>query len=138
MPSFEILEHTADIGFHAWGATPAELFENAARALVAIAADTSRATADHEWPLDVDGEDLRALLVNFLNEILYLFDAGRFVMRDVVVETIEPASLHARLLGEPRIPARHPWRLIVKAVTYHGLEVEDRDGQWHAQVFLDV
>jgi SHS2 domain-containing protein len=49
-----------------------------------------------------------------------------------------PAALHATLHGEPRDPARHPWRLIVKAVTYHRLAVQPSAAGWEARVFLDI
>jgi len=46
--------------------------------------------------------------------------------------------VEAVLVGEPRSAARHRWSLIVKAVTYHGLEVREHDGAWTARVFLDI
>ena len=137
-PSFEILEHTADVGFRARGATAAELFEHAADAFLTIAADRHRVVAREALEITVDGDDLPSLLVNFLEELLYLFDAGRFVPVRVQVLEITGNAVRARLSGEPRDPARHPWRLIVKAATYHGIEVGEHAGHWEARVFLDV
>lgn len=135
---FEILDHTADTGFRAWGATVAELFENSARAMLSLAADTSAVTAGGERTVDVEGEDYESLLVNWLSEILYLFDTNTFAPRDFHVEEITPTRLKARLVGEPRDPGRHPWTLIIKAVTYYELTVEQRNGRWESQVFLDI
>ena len=135
---FEILEHTADIGFRAWGPTPATLFENAAQAMGAIAADSGSIDARAEMSVEVTGEDYESLLVNWLSEIVYLFDSGRFAAARCQVEEISPKELRARLIGEPRDPSRHPWRLIIKAVTYHEIEVVERDGRWEARVFLDI
>lgn len=135
---FEILDHTADTGFRAWGATVVELFENSARAMMSIAADTAAVTAGGERNVDVEGEDYESLLVNWLSEILYLFDTNAFAPRDFRVEEITPTRLKARLVGEPRDPKRHPWTLIIKAVTYYELRVEQRNGRWESQVFLDI
>jgi SHS2 domain-containing protein len=135
---FAVLEHTADIGFMAEAETPALLFETAALAMLDIAADTRAVEARAQLAIDVAGEDFGALLVNFLSELLYLFDTGRFVPLRLRVEAISPTAVTARLTGESRDPARHPWKLIVKAVTYHGLEVADRGDGWTARVFLDV
>ena len=135
---FEVLEHTADVGFSAEAPTPALLFETAALALFEIAADTAAAEARTSLPVEVTGEDYPSLLVNFLSELLYLFDTGRFVPAQVRVEAVSPTAISARLSGQARDPARHPWKLIVKAVTYHGLEVVDRGDRWTARVFLDV
>lgn len=136
--SFEILEHTADIGFRAWGKTPAELFENAARAMMAIAADTGAIEPKLERVVEVSGEDTESLLVNWLSEVLYLFDSEEFAAADYKIELMESDKLRARLFGEPRDPARHPWDLIIKAVTYHEIEVTERNGRWEARVFVDV
>jgi len=133
---FEILEHTADVGFRVWGTTPAGLFENAARALMSFTSGTPEAV--EETRIEAAGEDFESLLVNWLSEILYLFDSGRFAPRSFAVETIEPSRLRARLTGEPRDPARHAWKLIVKAVTYHGIEVAERNGRWEATVIVDI
>ena len=135
---FEILEHTADIGFRAWGPSPAVLFENAARAMGVIAADPDAAEPRTELAVEITGDDYESLLVNWLSEIVYLFDSGRFAARRYKVNEITPQKLTARLLGEPRDPHRHPWRLIIKAVTYHEIEVAERNGRWEARIFVDI
>ena len=146
---FTILEHTADIGFRAWGATAEELFANCAAAMMAIAAEDCRIEAREERFVEVAGEDYESLLVNWLSEVLYLFDSEEFAARRFHVDSIDaaetdtrfedtPARLRARLAGEPRHPERHRWTLIVKAVTYHEIEVIERDGRWEARVFLDI
>ena len=135
---FEVLEHTADIGFRAWGATPAELFENAAQAMMSIAAETETIDPSGEVAIQATGEDYESLLVNWLSEVLYRFDAGLFAASQFRVDKIEPTMLEARLIGEARDPARHRWKLIVKAVTYHDIEVLERDGRWESRIFLDI
>lgn len=135
---FEILEHTADIGFQAWGADPGELFANAARAMMAIAAEDDPVSQSAERVVEIAGDGYPSLLVNWLSELLYLFDSDEFVAGRTEIESVAPTQLKARLRGEPRDPARHRWKLIVKAVTYHGLEVRDLGAGWTARVFLDI
>jgi SHS2 domain-containing protein len=137
-PRFAILEHTADIGLEAYGPTPGELFRQAALGLLAIAVDDAAIAGSDVRPLQVAGDDFPSLLVNFLEEVLYEFDSNRFAARDCEIEAISPTAVSARLVGEPRVPERHRWKLIVKAVTYHGLEVKELDGGWRARVFLDI
>ena len=55
---FEILEHTADIGFRVRGKTLAELFESAAQALVSIAVEIEDITPRQAYPLAAQSEDL--------------------------------------------------------------------------------
>jgi SHS2 domain-containing protein len=135
---FEILEHTADVGFAAEAPGPERLFEAAAQAFIEIAIEREAIAQSDALQIEVAGDDLPSLLVNFLEEMLYLFDTARFAPAAARVETVSPTRLRANLLGEARDPARHRWKLIVKAVTYHGLEVQERDGRWSARVFLDV
>jgi SHS2 domain-containing protein len=136
-PSFEILEHTADIGFRAWGANAVEVFESSACALMAIATEAIPAPAMDRL-VDLAGWDYASLMVNWLSEILYLYDSGQFAASAFSVDSVSCTELHARIAGEPRDPVRHPWRVIVKAVTLHQIEVAEKNGRWEAQVFLDI
>ena len=80
-PVFEILEHTADMGFRATGATLAELFENAAEALVAIALNPENVEVRETIALEAKGESPEALLVTWLSEVLYWIDGEHRAMR---------------------------------------------------------
>jgi SHS2 domain-containing protein len=134
MPAvFEILEHTADIGFRAWGATLPELLQNAAVALTSFAesADAENTARD----VGVSGDDNENLLVNWLSEVLYLMDSGIVMPTRFQVDQPVQGRLRARLFGQAG-PVH--WRLIVKAVTYHQIEVAERNGRWEATVYLDV
>jgi SHS2 domain-containing protein len=136
--SIEILEHPADIGFTVRAATLPALFAEAARALYAVALEPGPVASHETIAVELESDDLPSLLVDFLAELLYLVDAGRFVAARTDVRMTGPAALHAALHGEPRDPARHAWRVIVKAVTYHRLEVQQIADEWQATVFLDI
>ncbi|MDA1315504.1 MAG: archease [Acidobacteria bacterium] len=138
MADYEILEHTADIGFRATAATPAELFRNAARAMMAIAVDPETLSGDQERTVTVTGDGYPDLMVNWLSEVLYFFDSDEFAGRDFRVDEITENRLCATIIGEPRDPQRHTWELIIKAITYHQLKVEEVNGRWQAEVFLDI
>ena len=135
---FEILEHTADVGFRARGRTKAELFANAALALESIAVEIDAVRPRSVYPVAAAGEDDEALLVNWLNEVLYYLDGGRVLMCRFQVDGIEPGAIRGRGWGEPWEEGRHSARVVVKGVTYHQLRlVEDTEG-WRAEVYLDV
>lgn len=135
---FELLDHPADIGFRAFGGTPAELFANAAVAMLSIAAALDAVEPREEYPLAAEGSDYESLLVNWLNEVLYWHDGRRVALAAFRVSEIGPTSIAAVGLGEPRDPGRHPARLVVKAATWHQLKVEETGGRWVAEVYLDV
>jgi SHS2 domain-containing protein len=135
---FEILEHTADIGFRAWGDSPAELFVNAAHALQSIAADVGQVEQRYVYPIAAAADDYESLLVNWLNELLYYVDGERVVMGRFQIDQISPERVSGKGWGEPRDPARHPPKLVIKGVTYHQLSVKEEGGRWSARVFLDI
>lgn len=135
---FEILEHPADIGFRAFGKTLAELFENAALALVSIAGEVDDVEPRQEYRLEATGGDTESLLVAWLSEVLYWFDGKRVGFRRFQVGNLQPQHIAAVGLGEPRETGRHRAKLIVKAVTWHQLQIKQEGGRWSATVYLDV
>jgi SHS2 domain-containing protein len=133
----ELLEHTADTGFRAWGATQAELYASAARALVSVALDSAAAEPLESRAVSVEGSDDEELLINWLNEILWLVDGATFV--PVAFElTFEPGAVRAVVRGESRDDSRHPPRMVVKAATYHQLRTWKEGERWTAEVYLDI
>jgi SHS2 domain-containing protein len=138
MERFERLDHTADVGFRAWGPTLEVLFENAAAALVDVAMDASRAEAADCLTVTVQGESPEDLLVNWLNEVVWLLDGKRLAPARFRVQLPVEGLLQAEVWGEPRDDSRHPPRLVVKGATWHGLRLERQQKQWTAEVILDV
>jgi SHS2 domain-containing protein len=135
---FEVLEHPADIGFRAFAPTLPELYAQAALAMLSIAGDPSAAEPRNEYPIAVESGDRESLMVDWLNEVLYWFDGRLIAFRDFRVEQWQDNRIEAVGLGEPRHPERHRAHLIVKAVTYHQLKVEQRDRRWIAEVYVDI
>ena len=135
---YEILEHPADVGLLARGATQAELFENAAAGMMEIAVEPAGVAEREQKRIVAEATDREALLVNFLQEVLWLVDGESWLARRVVVEQISGTSVSATAFGEPRNPARHAMRLIIKAVTYHQLSVRQQSEGWRAEVYFDI
>jgi SHS2 domain-containing protein len=106
--------------------------------MLSIAGDPATATPREEYPLAVKSDDRESLLVDWLNEVLYWFDGKRIAFRDFRVTQFHETAIEAVGMGEPRDPLRHRARLIVKAVTYHLLKIEQRGGLWVAEVYLDI
>jgi len=135
---YDVLEHPADIGFRAFGETLPELFANSAVAMLSIAGEPAAAEPLQEYAIHLESGDRESLLVDWLNEVLYWWDGKRIAFRGFRVTAWNDYSVQAVGLGEPRDPERHQARLIVKAVTYHQLKIEQRDGLWTAEVYLDI
>jgi SHS2 domain-containing protein len=135
---FDVLEHPADIGFRAFGNDLPELFANAALAMLTIAGDPQSAEPRQEYPIAVESADREALMFEWLSEVLYWFDGKRIAFREFAITELTDSAIRAVARGEPRDAERHRAKLIVKAVTYHQLKVEQRHGQWVAEIYLDI
>jgi SHS2 domain-containing protein len=138
MRPFETFEHTADIGLAARGATLEELFANAAMGLVDLIVDPSGLGEDTRVDVTVSAQDRDALLVAWLNELLYLLDSQGFLPRRCRIARLTGTELTAELWGDRVDRDRHSLRRLVKAATYHGLRVARQDGRWEARVILDL
>lgn len=138
MEAFRVLEHTADIGFEAFGSTRQEVFANAGRALQNIMVDLSSIVPREKLEIQVEGTDAGSLLVNWLSEILYRIDADGRLFHDFTVRTLGDRSLTAIALGESFDRARHQVKLQVKAITYHQLALDKTADGWRAQVYVDI
>jgi SHS2 domain-containing protein len=134
MRSYTEIDHTADRAFHVRGRDLAELFTNAALALAAVQAATGDKASITAREIEVTGIDREALFVNWLNEILYFQEKYRETYSRFEVLSISEQQLRARLHGVPLVTAR----TLIKAVTFHGLELRHSDRGWEATVVVDV
>jgi len=135
---FEIFAVTADKGIRGWGADPAAAFRQAACALWSLMIDPSDVTSRHMTPVAVEAMDREALLVAWLNELLYLYEARGLIGADCSVLSVTETHLDAEVWGETVDRTRHVVVGHVKAVTYHQLHVGPAEGRWEASVVVDV
>lgn len=134
---FELVEHTADVGLRAWGPTPEGVFEEAAKGMFSLICDplTIEEQRTEEISLEADLTDV--LLVDWLNELLYTFEARRVLFSQFEVH-IEGDRLEARATGEVLDPRRHAICGGVKAATLHQLSLCRRIDGWEALVYFDI
>jgi len=137
-PKFELLEHPADIGFLAHGATLEELFANAALAMISIAGDVEAVRETEEREIEATGENTESLLYAWLAEILAVMDAERLALARVEVAQLGEGRVRGVAHGEPYDRARHRAGVAIKAVTYHQFAIERMPDGWRARVFLDL
>ena len=93
---YRIIEHTADTGFEVWGDTKEQIFEAAALAFFQIMWRIGHPKEDLPEIIEVKGSDVKELLVNFLEEFLYLYDAKGLVCSQLQVETVSDTKICAK------------------------------------------
>ncbi|MDP2853967.1 MAG: archease [Smithellaceae bacterium] len=139
MTLYKLIDHTADLGIEVTGRTKRELFTKAALSLMDIVVETKRTGAGvKEKALTMEGSDPADLLINFLREILYLFNGEALIIGKCEIIKCGHKKLDARLLLEPYNKKKHVLKTEIKAVTYHGLSVERIKKGWKARVIFDV
>jgi SHS2 domain-containing protein len=135
---YETFEHTADLGLRITSKDLDSLFNEAGCALFATIVDGLDLVQPLERiDLQIEGDELALLLFDWLNELLYRFDADHMLFGRFEVH-VENLMLKASAWGEPLDPVRHPLLHEVKAITYHGLRVEKIDANWLAEVIVDI
>jgi SHS2 domain-containing protein len=135
---YDYFEHTADLGIRVRAANVNTLFADAATALFAAIVDELDTVGPaQQVEITVGGTELDYLLFDWLRELLFRFDADHLLLSKFDVATSE-SGLKATCWGEPIDPARHVLSHEVKAVTFHGLRVEQDDDGWIAEVIVDI
>ena len=137
MAGYRILDHTADVGIAASGDTLAEALAFLAKGMFALITNPETVEVNDSWEVHVSSTDEEALAVDWLNELLYMYEADGFLPKEFCVCVEEGGkALTARCSGEKVDPRKWVFAQ-VKAATYHGLEVS-HDREWRIQVVLDV
>lgn len=142
MEKFKFLPHMSDVFIEAYGSTLEEAFENAALAMFEVMTDTSLVKPLIEETVEANGFDAQSLLYDWLEKLLVLFETRMLLCSKFKVEKIKydggTYELKARVWGEEFNPDRHEQRVGVKAVTYHMMSVEEKDGRWVLRFILDI
>ena len=139
MESYEYLDHTGDLGVHAYGDTLSALFTNAARAMLEAMVASDSVDAVKQIPIEVTAESLEDLMVAWLDEHIFKHEVEEICFQRVEILQMTNTKLSAIGYGEPPDLKKHLVYTEIKSVTYHQLIVEQRpDGSWFAQVIFDL
>jgi len=136
--AFEVIDHTADVGIIAYGADIEELFSNAGLALFNLITELESIENRFHLDLEVSSEDIDSLLIEWLNELIYLFDVKHVLFNRFDITNLTHNGLQATCYGEDFNAMKHTIKVGVKAATYHMLKVDKSDDGFKAQVILDI
>lgn len=131
---YRFLEHTADIKFQAFGKNLNKAFENAALAVSNVISRGKSIAKKSKKSVELEGNDQKSLLYNFIDEIVYLIDAENFITSKAKVR-ITGNSLKAEFFGDKA----DRYNLdIVKASTYAEMFIKEEKGKATIQMVVDV
>jgi SHS2 domain-containing protein len=139
---FEFFDVTADVGFRAYGKDMDEAFQNAALATFEVMTDISKIKPAVKREILIEAEDEKALLYDWLSELLFLHDYEGLVFSRFAVSTRqkdpETFILQGEIWGEKFNRASHEVRDEVKAVTFHLMKINKEEDKCTLQVILDT
>ena len=135
---YEVFEHTADIGLHAYGQDLPTLFINAAAGMESLMVAPAQIETQVSREVSVEGHDLVALLIAWLNELIFLFDTEYLLLKQFAIQDFTDTSLRATVSGEPYNADRHDLSSAIKAVTWHEAAVMSEATGYRARIIFDI
>jgi len=135
---FEIIDHTADIGIIAYGTDIKQIFANAALGLFSLMAKLDDIKEDAQRDLVLSAEDEEVLLVEWLNELIYIFDVEHIVFKRFEIDKLSGNQIKARCFGQKIKPGQHKLKREIKAATYHMLRISKSNSNYEVQVIFDI
>ncbi len=150
MDRFKILDISGDVGIKAFGKSINEAFINASIGMYSLITNPDAIKEKKTIDVTVESHSLDGLLVSWLNELIFHFDAYGFIGKKITITEITPSltlpprggggacKIKASVSGEDFDPERHERRLLIKAATYHMLRIEKAGDMWEVDVVFDI
>lgn len=135
---YRVLNRSSDLLIKVFGKTQGELFANSAFALFDLLADMEKVEVRDSLQLEVEGADRDDLMVNWVRELLYLFQGNDYLVKEVRLHEIKENYVRGEVKGEKFDPDRHEIRREVRAVAYHQSRMEKTGDQWMAQLIFEL
>lgn len=132
---FEYIPHRGEVGLRLCGATVGDVLREAALGLSGLLLPKWRGDGpDSAREITLDAPDRGTLLVDWLNELLFLADRDRWAPTRLEIHQASDHHVRATAYG-PVLPEAPT---LVKAATWHRLRFDRKDGGYEAEVLLDV
>ena len=135
---YRFLDHMTDAVIEAYGETLEEAFENAAKGVNDTMIDLNAVKPDREIKISAEGHDLYSLLFEWLDKIMLLLVADRIVMSEFSVKIKDGYSLEGVVKGERLDLDKHHYKVEIKAVTYHEMQITEEKGKATVRFLLDL
>ncbi len=120
------------------GNSQAELFAHSAFALFDVMTDVEKIEIKEQLPLEVEGMDRDDLLVNWMRELLYLYQGSGYMLKEFRIQDVKDTVVKAEVCGEKIDPDRHEIRKEISAVAYNQGRMQKTGNQWTAQLIFEI
>ena len=135
---YRITKHQTELAVRITGSSQADLFANSAFALFDVMTDPAAIEIKERIPLEVEGSDCDDLMVNWMRELLYLYQGSGYLLKEFKISHVKDTIVKAEVCGEKIDPDRHDIKQEIAAVAFHKSRMEKTGNQWIAQVIFEL
>lgn len=135
---YRLTTRQSELAVKVTGGSQADLFANSAFALFDVMLDLDKIEIKERLPLEVEGADRDDLLVNWMRELLYLYQGSGYLLKEFVIREVKETSVKGEVRGEKIDPDRHEIKQEIAAVAYHQSRMTKTGNQWTAQLIFEV
>jgi SHS2 domain-containing protein len=135
---YRLTRRQSELAVRVTGNTQVDLFANSAFALFDVMADVDKIEVKERINLEVEGTDRDDLMVNWMRELLYLYQGSGYLLREFNIREVKDTVVKAEVCGEKIDPDRHEVKQEIGAVAFHKSRMEKTGNQWTAQVIFEL
>jgi len=136
--NYRITTHQNELAVRIVGNSQADLFANSGFALYDVMADIDKIEAAERLSLEVEGSDRDDLMVNWIRELLYLYQGSGYLLKEFKINEVKDTLVKAEVAGEKIDPDRHEIKQEIAAVAFHKSRMQKTGNQWIAQVIFEI
>jgi SHS2 domain-containing protein len=135
---YRITPHHSELAVKVFGSSQLELFQNSGWALFDVTTDIEKIETKDCVPLEVEGTDQDDLLVNWVRELLYLYQGSGYLLKEFRINELGDKLVKAEACGEKIDPDRHEIKKEIMAIAYDKSRMAKTGDQWTAQLIFEV
>src|SRR6476620_4563648 len=136
--SYRLTKRQSELAVRVTGNSQAELFANSAYALFDVMTDNiDTIEIKEKMPLEVEGAGRDDLMINWMRELLYLYQGSGYLLKQCEVREVKDTVVKAEVCGEKLDPDRHEIKQEIAAVAYQHGRMEKTGNQWIAQLVFE-
>lgn len=135
---YRITPHHSELAVKVFGSSQVELFQNSGWALFDVTTDIEKIETKDCVPLEVEGTDRDDLLVNWVRELLYLYQGSGYLLKEFRISELGDKLVKAEACGEKIDPDRHEIKSEIMAIAYDKSRMAKTGDQWTAQLIFEV
>jgi SHS2 domain-containing protein len=135
---YRLTTRQAELAVRVAGNSQADLFANSAFALFDVMTDVDKVDIKERMSLEVEGTDRDDLMVNWMRELLYLYQGSGYLLKEFDIREAKETLVKAEVCGEKIDPDRHEIRKEIHGIAYHQSRMQKTGDQWTAQLTFEI